>query len=60
MGAIEILTSIAIVEPVFTKLESEQFILDELFRMKRFKQAPYVAIRLAILIQKYRLNKVNL
>lgn len=59
-GAIDLLNNICVTEPVFTKGESEQFILDELFKMKRFKQAPYLTIRRAIQIQKRRLNKVML
>lgn len=57
MGAIYLLKNIVLTEPALNKLEAEQNVLHELHRMKRFKEAPYFAIRRAIKIQEKRVKR---
>jgi hypothetical protein len=57
MGAIYLLNNIVVTEPAMSKLEAEQHVLNELHRMKRFKEASFLTIRRAIKIQKKRVKR---
>jgi len=57
MGAIYLLKNIIVTEPALTKLEAEQNVLNELHRMKRFKEAHFLTINRAIRIQKKRVKR---
>jgi len=59
-GAIYILNNVCVTEPALTKLEAEYNVLDELHRMRLHRQAPYIAIRRAIAIQRRRIKKCNI
>ena len=52
------LNNICVLEPALTRLEAEQNILHELHRMKRFREASFIAINRAIRIQKRRIKKL--
>ena len=58
MGAIYLINNLVVLEPALSTLEAQQNILNELLRVKRFKQAPYLTIRRAINIQRRRINKL--
>ena len=55
-----ILNNIVVLEPALTRLEAEQNIMDELIRMKRFKESSFIAINRAIRIQRKRIKKCNI
>lgn len=58
-GALSILNNVCVTEPALTQLEAEYNTLNELIRMKMYRQAPYISIRRAIAIQRKRIRKCN-
>jgi len=54
-----ILNNVCVTEPALTTLEAEQNILNELHRMKRFREAPFISINRAIRMQRRKIKKIN-
>ena len=54
-----LLKEIIILEPALTKLEAEQNILNELLRIKKFREASFLAIMISIRIQRKRIKSVT-
>lgn len=54
-----LLKEIVVLEPALTRLEAEQNILNELHRMKRFREASFLAIMIAIRIQRKIIKSVT-